>query len=187
RLSATLSVDWVSTSGNESKSGAYAVIVGQIHGSNNEPLKIVYRKLPNHEFGSLSWNYETNPVEKADRTDIKHDIFGKNKLTSKDADPQDGIRLGEVFSYDVNVKDNVMHLTFKKNLGQDDEVTKTYDLDLSKPYPNQAKDTSYAQDWMYFKAGLYNQCNTGSSGCSNEGLEKGDYAQASFYKLTLDQ
>lgn len=186
-LSAVLSVDWVSTSGNDSKSGAHAVVIGQIHGSNNEPLKIVYRKLPNHEYGSLSWNYETNPADKADRTDIRHDVFGHNKLSSTDADPEDGIRLGEIFSYDVNVEGNVMHLTFKKNIGEVDEEVKTFEVDLSQPYEGQSKDTSYAQDWMYFKAGLYNQCNVGSTECTNNGLDQGDYAQASFYQLTLDQ
>nr|QPY77234.1 alginate lyase Alyw202 [Vibrio sp. W2] len=186
-LSATLSVDWVSTSGNDAKSGAHAVVIGQIHGSNNEPLKIVYRKIPNHEYGSLSWNYETNPINKSDRKDIKHDVFGKNKLSKASSDPVDGIRLGEVFSYDVNVKDNVMHLTFKKNIGEANEIVKTYDVDLSKPYPGEAKDTSYAQDWMYFKAGAYNQCNTGSSQCTNNGVEAGDYTQVSFYKLVLNQ
>lgn len=108
-------------------------------------------------------------------------------MKSTDSDPTDGIRLGEVFSYDVNVEGTVMHLTFKKNIGQPDEVVKTYDVDLSKPYPGEAKDTSYAQDWMYFKAGAYNQCNTGSSQCSNNGVEAGDYAQVSFYKLVLNQ
>lgn len=186
-LSAVLSVDWVSTSGNDAKSGAHAVVIGQIHGSNNEPLKIVYRKLPNHEYGSLSWNYETNPANKADRTDIKHDIFGHNKLSKSDNAPEDGIRLGEVFSYNVNVDGNVMHLTFKKNIGEANEVVKKYDIDLSQPYPGYSKDTSYAQDWMYFKAGAYNQCNTGSSQCTNNGIEAGDYTQVSFYKLTLDQ
>ncbi|OEF27383.1 alginate lyase [Vibrio rumoiensis 1S-45] len=186
-LSATLSVDWVSTSGNDKKSGAHAVVIGQIHGSNNEPLKIVYRKLPNHEYGSLSWNYETNPTNKSDRTDIKHNVFGQNKLSKSDDAPQDGVRLGEVFSYDVNVEGNVMHLTFKKNIGEPNEVVKNFDIDLSKPYPGQSKDTSYAQDWMYFKAGAYNQCNTGSSQCSNNGVDAGDYTQVSFYKLTLNQ
>lgn len=186
-LSAVLKVDWVSTSGNDSKSGAHAVVIGQIHGSNNEPLKIIYRKLPNHDLGSLFWNYETNPENKADRKDIKHDVFGKNRLKQSDASPEDGIALGEVFSYDVNVEDNIMHLTFKKNIGKPTEIVKTFDIDLSKPYPGEAKDTSYAQDWMYFKAGAYNQCNTGSSQCTNNGIEAGDYTKVSFYKLTLDQ
>ncbi|WP_325077780.1 polysaccharide lyase family 7 protein [Vibrio algicola] len=186
-LSATLAVDWVSLSGNDAKSGAHATVIGQIHGSNNEPLKIIYRKLPNHEYGSVSWNYETNPTNKADRKDIKHDVFGHNKLSANDSNPEDGIRLGEVFSYDVSITNNVMHLTFKKNIGQSNQVVKVFDVDLSKPYPGEAKDTSYAQDWMYFKAGAYNQCNTGSSQCTNNGVDKGDYTQVSFFKLNLNQ
>lgn len=54
-LSATLSLGWVSTSGHDKKNGAFSTVIGQIHASKNEPLKIVYRKLPGHEYGSLYW------------------------------------------------------------------------------------------------------------------------------------
>ena len=189
RLSAVLSVDHVSTSGNDAKYGAYAVVVGQIHASKNEPLKIFYRKLPNHEHGSLFWNYEINPKDKKDRFDAKTNVFGNYDLTKVDSDPVDGLKLGELFSYDVVVSGNIMNLTFKKNIGESNEKVVTYSLDLSKPNPVSPLDQGYAQDWMYFKAGAYNQCNikATSSACTNNGLEAGDYAQVSFYKLELDQ
>lgn len=188
RLSAALTVDAVSTSGNDKKMGAHAVVIGQIHGSKNEPLKIYYRKMPNHEYGSVFWNYEINPTNKKDRYDISHDVFGQKKLTKSDKDPVDGIKLGELFEYDVNIVGNIMKLTFTRNIGEKTQKTVEFAIDLSKPYPgHEAKDTSYAQDWMYFKAGAYNQCNQGSSGCSNRGVEAGDYTQASFYKLVLAQ
>jgi len=188
QLSAALTVDAVSTSGNDKKIGAHAVVIGQIHASKNEPLKIFYRKMPNHEHGSVFWTYETNPENKKDRTDIRHDVFGKNNLTKADADPQDGIALGELIEYDVNVVGNIMNLTFKRDIGEADEKVVTFSVDLSKPYPGRENlDRSYAQDWMYFKAGAYNQCNQGSSGCMNRGVEAGDYTQATFYKLELNQ
>jgi len=188
QLTAALTVDAVSTSGDDEKRGAHAVVIGQIHGSKNEPLKIFYRKMPNHEHGSVFWTYEINPEDKNDRTDIPHDVFGKNDLTKADADPVDGIKLGELFEYDINVVENVMNLTFKRNIGEKDEKVVTFAVDLSKPYPGQEKlDRGYAQDWMYFKAGVYNQCNQGSSGCQNRGIEAGDYTQATFYKLELNQ
>jgi poly(beta-D-mannuronate) lyase len=192
QLSATLSVDWVSTSGNEEKKGAFATVVGQIHGSDNEPLKIVYRKLPGHEHGSLTWNYEINASKASGnykhRTDIRTNIFGHYKLLSTDKDPADGIKLGEVFSYDVNVVGDIMNLTFKKNIGEVNEVVKTFSMNLAMgKYQGQKYDEGYANDYMYFKAGNYNQCNVSSSQCSNNGLSAGDFAQVSFYQLTLNQ
>ncbi|MEG3755476.1 polysaccharide lyase family 7 protein [Psychromonas arctica] len=189
-LSATLSVDWVSTSGNADKNGAFSTVIGQIHGSKNEPLKIVYRKLPGHEYGSLYWRYEINATgDNYDkRKDIYHNVFGAYDLRSGSAEPTDGIKLGEVFSYNVNVEDNMMQLTFIKNIDEVNEQVKTAQVDLSKPnYRGEEFDEGYANDWMYFKAGNYNQCNVGSSQCTNEGVEAGDYAKVSFYQLTLDQ
>jgi poly(beta-D-mannuronate) lyase len=189
RLSAALSVDHVSLSGDDAKLGAHAVVIGQIHGSKNEPLKIYYRKMPNHENGSLFWNYEINPENKKSRFDISHNVFGSSNLTKSDKDPRGGIKLGELFTYDVNVVGNMMNLTFTKNPGEANEEVVTYKVDLAKPNSASAEDRSYADDWMYFKAGAYNQCNikATSSACTNNGIEAGDYAKVSFYKLDLDQ
>ncbi len=199
-LNATLSVDHVSVSGNHSKSGAFAVVVGQIHASKNEPLKILYRKLPEHEFGSLTWTYELNPTEalqdgkdkngKKLRQDIRHNVFGKYNLRKGDTDPQDGIKLGEIFSYRVNVDGDIMQLTFTKHPGEADEITKTFSINLAQGnYQGHEVDQGYSNDWMYYKAGVYNQCNTNksSSGCEWRGIEAGDYTQASFYQLELNQ
>lgn len=189
-LSATLSVDWVSTSGNADKNGAFSTVIGQIHGSKNEPLKIVYRKLPGHEYGSLYWRYEINATgdNYSKRKDIYHNVFGAYDLREGSAEPMDGIKLGEVFSYNVNVENSIMHLTFAKNIGEQGEEVKTAEIDLSKPhYRGNEYDEGYANDWMYFKAGNYNQCNVGSSECTNNGIAAGDYAKVSFYQLTLDQ
>ena len=187
-LTSALTVDAVSTSGKDSKRGAHAVVIGQIHGSKNEPLKIFYRKMPNHEHGSVFWTYETNPANKKDRTDIPHNVFGQDGLTKADADPKDGILLGELIEYNVNVVGNVMNLTFTRNIGESNEKEVKFAVDLSKPYPgHEALDRGYGQDWMYFKAGAYNQCNQGSSGCMNRGGDAGDYTQVTFYKLELNQ
>ncbi|WP_394132231.1 polysaccharide lyase family 7 protein [Shewanella maritima] len=192
KLAATLSVDWVSTSGDDSKFPSHSVVVGQIHGSSKvEPLKIYYRKLPNHEHGSLFWNYEIFPEDIDQRYDIPIAIWGAPTLTRQDADPVEGIKLGELFSYDVDVSGNIMTLTFVKNPGTDAAEVKTFKTDLSQPYPDQPLDQGYANDWMYFKAGAYNQCNQGTShptwgtGCTNNGVEAGDYTQTSFYQLEI--
>lgn len=190
QLSASLSVDWVSTSGNPYKNGAFSSIIGQIHAQKNEPLKIAYRKLPGHEYGSLYWRYEINATgdNYSKRKDIYHNVFGQYDLRTGSIDPADGIKLGEVFSYNVNVEGNMMNLTFIKNIGEVNEVVKTFSIDLSKPhYQGEEYDEGYANSWMYFKAGNYNQCNVGSSQCTNNGIDAGDYAKVSFYELTLDQ
>ncbi len=199
-LKATLSVDHVSRSGNHRKNGAFAVVIGQIHASKNEPLKILYRKLPEHEFGSLTWTYELNPTKalqdekdkngKKLRQDIRHNVFGKYNLRKGDADPQDGIKLGEIFSYRVTIAGDIMHLTFTKYPDEVNEVTKTFAINLAEGnYQDHEVDQGYSNDWMFYKAGVYNQCNTNknSSGCEWRGMEAGDYTQASFYQLELNQ
>ncbi len=199
-LKATLSVDHVSISGNHKKNGAFAVVIGQIHASKNEPLKILYRKLPEHDFGSLSWTYELNPRPtlqdekdkngKKLRQDIRHNVFGKYNLRKGDVDPRDGIKLGEIFSYTVTVNGDIMRLTFTKHPGEENEVTKTFEINLAEGnYQGHNVDQGYANDWMYYKAGVYNQCNTNksSSGCEWRGMKAGDYTQASFYQLELNQ
>ena len=190
QLTATLSVDWISTSGNTEKNGAFSSVIGQIHAKKNEPLKIAYRKLPGHEYGSLYWRYEINATgdNYSKRKDIYHNVFGQYDLRTGSTDPVDGIKLGEVFSYDVNVQGNIMDLTFIKNIGEKTEIVKTFSIDLSKPhYKGEEYDEGYANSWMYFKAGNYNQCNVGSSECTNNGIEAGDYAKVSFYQLDLKQ
>lgn len=200
QMSATLSVDHVSVSGNDKKSGAFAVVIGQIHGSKNEPLKIFYRKLPNHDKGSLYWSYELNVPKDLHnardengnkyRKDIYHSVFGSKEYRKTNAEPANGIELGEIFSYDVNVVGDIMKLTFTKNPGSTNEVVKTFDIDLNAgKYQGNDVDLGYGNDWMYYKAGAYNQCNTKktSSSCEWRGMEAGDYAQVSFYQLDLDQ
>ena len=187
-MSAELAVDWVSTSGDDKKFAAHAVVVGQIHGSGKtEPLKIFFRKLPGHEKGSLFWNYEVRPENQDEREDVPHDVWGSSKLTGADPEPADGIKLGEKFSYVVEVAGTMMNLTFKKSDGT--EVKQSHDL--GKGHPDFARDRGYADDWMYFKAGAYNQCNLGTEGvwgsaCQNRGEAAGDYTQVSFYSIKVE-
>ncbi|MFA0438446.1 polysaccharide lyase family 7 protein [Vibrio sp. 10N.286.49.B1] len=189
RMSATLSVDHVSQSGDHRHNDSFSVVIGQIHAGTNEPLKIFYRKLPDHEFGSVYWNYENNALEEDyhRRLDISHNVFGQAKQRFGHNDPTDGIKLGEVFSYDVHVVGDVMYLEFTKDLDNKTPVTRSFAMDLSKgKYLGNKYDAGYKNDWFFFKAGAYNQCSTGVVRCKNEGMEAGDYAQTSFYKLALE-
>lgn len=187
KLAATLQVDVVSLSGNHKKFAAHSVVVGQIHGSGKmEPVKIYYRKLPDHDKGSLFWNYELSPSNPDDRKDIPHNVWGDYRLTAADPSPEDGIALSERFSYVIDVTGNMLTVSFKKANGE----TVAHQRDLSRPYAGYDVDRGYAEDWMYFKAGAYNQCNLGNKGtwgtaCTNKGLRSGDFTQVTFFQIDV--
>lgn len=188
KMSATLAVDHVSESGDHRHNDSFAVVIGQIHAGTNEPLKIFYRKLPDQEYGSVYWSYENNALgdDYNKRLDVTHDVFGKAKIRFGQAEPTDGIKLGEKFSYNVQVSGDIMYLDFAKNLDDKTPVTRHFAIDLGKgKYLGNPYDSGYKNDFFFFKAGAYNQCNVGVVGCKNEGIEAGDYAQVSFYKLDL--
>lgn len=212
KLSATLKVNHVAKNAKHPKKPAYSVVVGQIHagkdkaliaegngfGYGNEPIKIYYKKWPEHNTGSVFWTYERNlPKDDPNRTDIAYPVWGNTWENPND--PQSsGIALGEEFSYVINVYNNVMHLTFS----QADKQTVTYQIDLSDNVDAYGKVdekdnvNGYAGDWHYFKAGAYNQCSTKDAegiwyaGCAGTGdwatdKANGDYTSATFSKLTL--
>ena len=153
-MKATVAVDRVSTSysdGNDYMIGR--VIVGQIHGSENEPFKIFYRKLPGNSKGAVYFSYEDSQVENY------YEFFG-----SRDTDagnPSDGIALGEKWSYEVDVRGRDMTVTVTKA----DGTSKSKTISWS---------SEYDYDWFYFKAGNYNQ---------NNGGDLGDYARVSIFAL----
>ncbi|MDO6746716.1 polysaccharide lyase family 7 protein [Gilvimarinus sp. 1_MG-2023] len=213
-LSAHLKVNHVAVEAKlPQKPPAYSVVVGQIHagkdsalmeqgegyGGGNEPLKIYYKKWPKHDTGSVFWTYERNLAkEDPNRTDIAYPVWGNT--WENDANPmEEGIALGEDFSYKVDVQENIMHLTFSAE-GRD---TVEYKIDLSnnvdangkvdeKDHPN-----GYTGDWFFFKAGAYNQCSVKEAkgmwyaGCAGSGdweqdKKDGHYASVNFYDIQLD-
>ncbi|WP_285817561.1 polysaccharide lyase family 7 protein [Echinimonas agarilytica] len=207
KLTATLKVDHVAlNAGHPDKNPAYSVVVGQIHagkdqrlidegngfGWGNEPIKIYYKKWPDHDTGSVFWNYERNlPKTDPNRTDIALPVWG-NTWENPD-DPKDqGIALGEEFSYIINVHENVMYLTFySAKLG-----VVNYEIDLSTAADDNDHPQGYAGDWFYFKAGAYNQCSTKDdeggwytacpgTGDWNTDKANGDYTQVSFSRVVL--
>ena len=154
-LEATLAVNRVSTTGDEKMVGR--VIIGQIHATKDEPIRLYYRKLPNNEHGSIYFAHEENGGD-----DTWVNLIGSRSHTLQD--PQDGIRLNEKFSYKISVNNNVLFVTLIR-LGKPN-ITKAYDMS------NSGYDKS--NQYMYFKAGVYNQ---------NNGGEPKDYVQATFYHL----
>lgn len=186
KLTATLKVMNVSTSGDARVAASYSVVIGQIHsadGHENEPLKIFYKKFPGHTKGSVFWHYEINTAgdDNSGRWDYSsavwgHDfsVVGTEKNTYPE-EPKDGIALGEEFSYEIEVKDGIMNLkftseghetkSFSKNLIES-EYTTTADI----PEQTQAlfvpigqdgveRKNAYADEGLFFKLGCYNQTN----------------------------
>ncbi|MBU2886524.1 polysaccharide lyase family 7 protein [Gilvimarinus agarilyticus] len=211
KLSATLAVNHVAVEAkNPNKKPAFSVVVGQIHagkdskmakgfGYGNEPLKIYYKKWPDHEYGSVFWTYERN-LEQDDpnRTDIAFPVWG-NVWDNPEDPGEAGLKLDETFSYVVDVDGSVMNLTFTGEGKQ----TIEYSVDLSNnvdPYGKVDEldnPKGYSGDWFYFKAGAYNQCSSKDqegmwyAGCAGTGLwekdsQAGHYAQATFRSITLN-
>ncbi len=185
KLTGTCKVMQVSTSGDARVAASYSTVVGQIHsgeGHENEPLKIFYKKFPGQSKGSVFWNYEINTEgNNSKRWDYSSAVWGHDMSvigTSKNdypAEPVDGIALGEAFSYEVNVYEGIMYLTFKS----EGHETKTFTKNLiSSEYVNRSdipaqvmkifapigqdgteQATAYKGELNYFKQGAYNQTN----------------------------
>ena len=185
KLTGTLKVMNVSTSGDPRVAAAYSVVVGQIHsgeGHKNEPLKIFYKKYPGHTKGSVFWNYEINTEgSNAARWDLATAVWGYDWSvlgTSSETypdEPTDGIALGEEFSYEINVHDGIMYLrfesdghetrTFVKSL-VDSEFTDRASLpdqieQLFVPIGREGveKADAYKGEKQFFAQGAYNQAN----------------------------
>ncbi|MDY7098149.1 MAG: polysaccharide lyase family 7 protein [Pseudomonadota bacterium] len=204
RLDATLKVDHVAlNAGDSSTKAAYSVVVGQIHaikykstrsgfGFGNEPIKIYFKKFPGHEYGSVFWNYERNLAkDDPDRNDISIPVFG-NAWDKMDDPGAAGIKLGEEFSYTVNVHKNTMYLVFHSE--RHGYVVQS--MSLVKGIDAKDNPLSYGGDSLYFKAGVYNQCSVQKgggnwyAGCAGTGdwetdKANGDYVQATFSRLKL--
>lgn len=187
KLTGTLKVMHVSTSGDARVAASYSVVVGQIHsgdGHENEPLKIFYKKFPGHKKGSVFWNYEINPEgDNAGRWDFSTAVWGYDMSEVGDAsdsypdEPAEGIELGEEFRYEVNVYEGIMYLrfeseghetrTFTKDLLNSEfteeskipaQIVKLYS-DLPERRIGVERAGGYEEELQYFKQGAYNQTN----------------------------
>ena len=155
-MTATVAVDHVSETSDASfKVGR--TIVGQIHASDDEPCRLYYRKLPGNTKGAIYFAHE--PTTGAEQW---YEMIGSRNDGAPD--PEDGVALGEKFSYEIKVIGNTLTVTIMRE-GKEDVVR---DVDMTN--------SGFADDWMYFKAGNYNQNNAG---------DPGEYAQVSFFALDV--
>lgn len=186
KLTATLKVMNVSTTGDARVAASYAVVIGQIHsadGHENEPLKIFYKKFPGHSKGSVFWDYEINTKgdDNSGRWDYSTAVWGYDLSvvgTSENTypeEPKDGISLGEEFSYEIVVKEGIMSLkftseghetkTFTKNLIESEYTAaanipeQTKKLFVSIGQDGVERKNAYTGEGCFFKLGCYNQTN----------------------------
>jgi len=185
KLTGVLKVMHVSTSGDARVAASYSVVVGQIHGNEgheNEPLKIFYKKFPGHTKGSLFWNYEINTAgDNSGRWDFSTAVWGHDmsvvgsSSTTYPEEPKDGIELGEEFSYEINVYEGIMYLTFTSDGHETIKFTKNLlksEFTKHSDIPQQIltlyaaigrdgveRENAYAGELQNFKQGAYNQTN----------------------------
>ena len=155
-MTATVAVDHVSETSDEFRKVG-RTIVGQIHASDDEPCRIYYRKLPGNTKGSIYFAHE--PTTSAEQW---YEMIGSRRDDA--SDPVDGVALGEKFSYEIKAIGNTLTVTIMRE-GKDDVVQ---EVDMT--------DSGFNDDWMYFKAGNYNQNNAGDAD---------EYAQVSFFALDV--
>ncbi len=87
-------------------------------------------------------------------------------------EPADGIELDEKFAYKIDVLGNTMTVSILR--AGKSTVTEVIDMSDSGYDGYYDKDGDQTEDYMYFKAGVYNQNSTG---------DDSDYVQATFYYL----
>jgi hypothetical protein len=226
KLTGTLKVMQVSTSGDARVAASYSVVVGQIHsdeGHENEPIKIFYKKFPGHKKGSVFWNYEINTAgdDNSGRWDYSTAVWGNDMSvvgsspTTYPKEPENGIELGEEFSYEINVFKGIMYLTFTSKGHETIKFTKDLlksEFAKKSDIPQQIltlyaaigrdgveRENAYAGEINYFKQGAYNQTNgknpednivwyTGSetyNGDIKKQYANGCYAEVWFKEATI--
>tara|TARA_R110002051_G_scaffold325678_2_gene430128 strand:- start:43703 stop:44680 length:978 start_codon:yes stop_codon:yes gene_type:complete len=156
-MKATVAVNYVTTTGSSNQLGR--VIIGQIHANDDEPVRLYYRKLKDNELGSIYFAHE--PAD-GYGNEQWHEMIGSR--SSSASNPVDGIALNEKFDYTIKVVGDSLTVTISRE-GKTD-VVKTIDM-VNSGY-------NVGGQYMYFKAGVYNQNNSGADE---------DYVQTTFYAL----
>lgn len=166
-LRGTLAVNHVTETGDRNQVGR--VIIGQIHAEGDEPARLYYRKYPENERGFI---YLAHEIRNAD--DLYFPVVGPingnlDNAPSDDANPENGISLDEIFSYEITQQDARIDVIVRRGDSAGPIIGHNY-VDMRQ----QNSGYDVADEWMYFKAGAYTQNNTGN---------ETDFDQVTFYKL----
>jgi len=136
RLTATLSVDQVTSSGSSSQVGR--VIIGQIHAENDEPLRLYYRKLPGNTKGSI---YAVHEVRGG--ADINFEIIGSR--ASGAVDPIDsGIAPGELLSYEITNSSAIIEVVISRRT-RDGDSNAQLEMDMDNMFRRGTGAVSFSQ------------------------------------------
>ena len=160
-LSATLRVNQVTTTGNGLHPGR--TIIGQIHADNDEPARLYYRKLPNADYGCIYLEHEIR-----DGNDVTFNLIGDERCSGNG--PANGIQLDELFSYEIINDDELITVRIRRGDIDQPVIAETT---VNMNALNSGYDRS--DEWMYFKAGVYTQNDTG---------DDDDIDIATFYRLS---
>lgn len=155
QLNVELAVNHVTSTGEDYQIGR--VIIGQIHANDDEPARLYYRKLPGNSHGAI---YLAHEILGGD--DIYYEIIGSRSNSA--SNDEQGIPLNEKFSYTIAVSGHELTITIVKSNGTEFKQI----IDMSQSGYDQGG------QYMYFKAGVYNQNNSG---------DPHDYVQATFYQI----
>jgi poly(beta-D-mannuronate) lyase len=173
-LQATLKIDHVTLSGSQSHTGR--VVIGQIHADDDEPIRLYFKKFPNNDRGYLYFAHEIKNGDDIWKMVLGQTHTNEDKQPIYTANPEQGIQLGEIFSYEINQQDARIDVLIHRG-------------DLNGPivghqYVDMIEESSgydVEGEWNYFKAGVYSQNNTGESG--NDNGVSSDFDQVTFYYL----
>ena len=159
-MEVTLAINEVTTTGDSGQVGR--VVIGQIHANSDEPIRVYYRKLPNNEKGTVYFAHEPRTGSEI----YIDDMIGSR--SSSASNPTDGIALNERFTYVIDVVGNM--LTFTLSRAGKADIIRQVDMSNSR--------FDETGQYMYFKAGVYVQNNTGN---------EDDFTQATFYSIEKSQ
>ena len=166
-LRGTLAVNHVTETGDRNQVGR--VIIGQIHAEGDEPARLYYRKYPENERGFV---YLAHEIRNSD--DIYFPVLGPvnsnlDDAPTGDANPDNGIALNEVFSYEITQHDARIDVVLRRGDRTGPIIGHNY-VDMRE----QNSGYDVAEEWMYFKAGAYMQNSSGNGT---------DFDQVTFYEL----
>ncbi len=158
-LTVTMAVnDVIETAGENFQRGR--IIIGQIHGDDDEPIRLYYRKLPGNTHGSIYAAHEIFGGE-----DIYYEIIGSRDNDA--ANPANGILLDQLFTYEIRANGERIEVIITRD---DIQIGQTV-IDLSE--------SGYENDWMYFKAGLYQLASYANNTSGSD-----EVSQVSIYELS---
>lgn len=166
KMRATLSVNQVTRQGKAYQVGR--VVIGQIHAKNDEPIRLYYRKLPQNKYGSL---YFAHDPEIGKESWIN--VIGSR--ADRAPNPDDGIALDEIFTYEIEVTGvregdetiPMLHLTITRDDGSQVSI---------EPFDMRDSGFSTDDEFMFFKAGAYAGNNTSPE-------PETDFDKVTFYEL----